>query len=125
MENQHFIGHQQVLIKDKLVIAVLVFNEHNEDIFKQTFSKFEYDEIVDLCKLQEENKDTSTGIGFSWDGQKFHYKPFESWTLGEDAHWHPPVARPEGDYDWNEATTSWEVGKKSGKEKTCVTGDCD
>jgi hypothetical protein len=38
-------------------------------------------------------------------------KPFASWVLNEEtAQWEAPVARPEGEgnYVWDEETTSWE-----------------
>jgi hypothetical protein len=122
---EHYIGHQQALIKDNLVIAVLVFNEHDPVLMYETFQKFDYDEIVDLCKLQKGNKDTSTGLGFLWDGKKFHYKPFNSWILGEDAHWHAPIEKPEGDYIWNEENISWELRKLNKNGEPCITGECE
>lgn len=56
------------------------------------------------------------GEGFLWDpefgdgGAFIAPKPFESWTLDENAKWQPPVAYPEGEgfYTWNEETTSWD-----------------
>ena len=35
-------------------------------------------------------------------------KPFASWVLNADNTWEAPVARPEeGNYTWDEYTTSW------------------
>jgi hypothetical protein len=100
---EHFPGHQQALIKNNLVIAVLVFNEHNIDLMNQTFRKFEYDEVVDLCKVN-----LSAGLGDSWDGLKFHIKQFQSWTLNKNNSWDPPIKKPEGNYYWNEEAFKWE-----------------
>ena len=37
-------------------------------------------------------------------------KPYPSWTLDASHDWQAPVAQPDDgkDYNWNEATTSWE-----------------
>jgi hypothetical protein len=34
-------------------------------------------------------------------------KPYPSWILNILNEWEAPVIRPEGDYIWNESTTSW------------------
>ena len=52
------------------------------------------------------------GIGFTYDRERdafYDQRPYPSWTLDEETcHWVPPVAHPgDGDYEWNEATTSW------------------
>jgi hypothetical protein len=98
----HFPGHQQALVKNNLCVAVLSFSEHDELLMNETFNKFEYDLVLNLCEIQ---KDAS--IGTSWDGLNFNIKLFESWTLGEDLKWHAPTPKPEGDFFWNEETSSW------------------
>jgi hypothetical protein len=48
------------------------------------------------------------GIGYSWDGTGFAApQPYPSWTLDDDYQWQPPVARPGGDYRWDEETLAW------------------
>ena len=37
-------------------------------------------------------------------------QPFPSWTLDENHDWQPPIAAPEGNYNWNESTNSWDFG---------------
>ena len=55
------------------------------------------------------------GIGYTYDSTRDAFippQPYSSWTLDETTcQWEPPVAIPDDDnlYDWNEATTSWEV----------------
>lgn len=41
-------------------------------------------------------------------------KMFDSWTLGDDCKWHPPVARPEDGkwHDWNEEKQEWVLNPK-------------
>ena len=51
------------------------------------------------------------GIGFTYDNELDAFippKPFDSWILNEEtAQWEAPTPRPEGDYYWDEETTSW------------------
>jgi hypothetical protein len=51
------------------------------------------------------------GIGFTYDEERDAFippKPFDSWVLDKDTClWEAPVPKPEGDYEWDEATTSW------------------
>ena len=55
------------------------------------------------------------GVGYSYDPQRDAFiepKPFDSWTLNETTClWEAPVALPdtENRYNWNEATTSWDL----------------
>jgi hypothetical protein len=115
MDN-HFPGHQQALLKDNIVIAVLVFNEHNEELFQETFKKFDYDAVINLCEVNQD-----APLGGSWDGKNFHIKYYESWTLGEDLRWHAPKEKPEGDYYWDEYKLEWiqmEECKTCGNEES-------
>jgi len=51
------------------------------------------------------------GIGYSYDPVADAFippQPFASWALNADTGlWNAPVAKPEGNYAWDEATTSW------------------
>ena len=51
------------------------------------------------------------GIGYTYDAQRDAFiapKPYHSWVLVEETcQWTAPVAKPEGMYSWDEATTSW------------------
>ena len=33
--------------------------------------------------------------------------PYPSWTLDSNCIWQPPVAKPDGNYEWNEENTEW------------------
>ena len=52
------------------------------------------------------------GIGFTYNAQLDAFispKPFASWTLDEETClWNAPVARPDGQYRWNEDILNWE-----------------
>jgi len=52
------------------------------------------------------------GVGFTYDLELDAFippKPYESWTLDEDAQWQAPTPYPqdEKNYYWNEPTLSW------------------
>jgi hypothetical protein len=51
------------------------------------------------------------GIGYTYDAGRDAFiapKPFNSWVLNETTClWEAPVAKPEGQYSWNEDTLSW------------------
>jgi hypothetical protein len=53
------------------------------------------------------------GIGYTYDSQRDAFippKPYASWTLDEETClWNAPVARPEGNYTWNEDEQSWDL----------------
>jgi hypothetical protein len=51
------------------------------------------------------------GIGYTYNTDLDAFippKPYASWVLDEETClWNAPVARPEGNYTWNEDTLSW------------------
>jgi hypothetical protein len=53
------------------------------------------------------------GIGFIYDQARdafYEPSPFPSWTLNEEGcYWEAPVAKPDGDYRWNEETETWDA----------------
>jgi hypothetical protein len=68
-----------------------------------------------VCKRTSYNgniRKNYAGIGYTYDAELDAFiapKPFESWILDEStATWEPPIAKPEGLYNWDEATVSWQ-----------------
>ena len=52
------------------------------------------------------------GIGNKYDPELDAFisnQPYPSWSLNSDHHWEAPTPKPDGDYFWNEGTTSWDV----------------
>jgi hypothetical protein len=51
------------------------------------------------------------GIGYTYNRELDAFippKPFASWILDEETClWNAPIAKPEGNYTWNEDTLSW------------------
>lgn len=51
------------------------------------------------------------GVGYTYDAVRDAFippTPYASWVLNEDTClWNAPVAKPDGDFGWDEATLSW------------------
>lgn len=51
------------------------------------------------------------GIGFTYHSEDENFsppQPYPSWILNTETYkWEAPVERPEGNYRWDEDTTSW------------------
>ena len=50
------------------------------------------------------------GIGYTYNETADVFiapKPYESWTLDSNYDWQAPVAKPEGNYNWDEAALAW------------------
>ncbi len=69
------------------------------------------------------------GINFTYDSTNDVFiepKEFDSWVLGEDFHWHPPISQPirEGyDYFWDEENQSWTEEKNPNWNEETQTWD--
>jgi hypothetical protein len=54
------------------------------------------------------------GIGYTYDTEKDAFipqKPYPSWLLNETSClWEAPVEKPDGTYNWNEETQTWDAG---------------
>lgn len=98
----HFPAHQQALLLDKRVVAVLAFGEHDEDVMADTFAKVEHDEVVDCCEVM-----LQAVLGAYWNGTKFNIQPHESWTVDENLEWQAPKPKPADDYYWDEFNLEW------------------
>jgi len=52
------------------------------------------------------------GIGYTYNAQLDAFippKPYASWVLDEETClWNAPIAKPEGNYTWNEDSLTWE-----------------
>lgn len=107
MDRDHFPGHQQALLKNNIVIAVLSFSSHEEDLFQKTFSNFDYDNVINLCNYKRD-----AVLGSVWINGGFSVKPYESWILNYETYeWEPPTPRPDDGYDyfWNEDSKTWNI----------------
>ena len=112
MENK---SHIQVLLKNNIVIAEIVFEDNDPVVMAETFENFDYDQVIDTRR-----KEVSLGgLGAAWNGKKFIPKPYPSWTLSENLTWEPPIPKSADNYYWDEFVGNW-VEKQL--EKDCI--DC-
>jgi len=100
MENK---SHIQVLLKNNIVIAELVFEDNNDLIMADTFEQFDYDQIIDTRRKEV----ILGGLGAVWNGKEFIKKPYPSWILSDNLTWEPPVPKPKGNYAWDENKQQW------------------
>jgi hypothetical protein len=52
------------------------------------------------------------GIGYTYDAEKDVFiepQPYPSWLLNADFLWEAPISKPDGNYVWDELTTTWVV----------------
>lgn len=109
----------QVLLKDNIVIAELVFEDNDPVVMQETFDKFNYDQVINPRWKQI----PLGGVGSAWNGTSFVPQPFPSWTLDNTFHWQPPKPKPDGDYNWDETKSKWVFTDNSDKVSDCI--DCD
>jgi hypothetical protein len=110
MENKN---HIQVLLKNNIVIAEIVFENNDPVLMAETFEQFDYDQVIDTRRKEV----SLAGLGAAWNGQEFIAQPYPSWTLSENFTWEPPKPKPDsqGDYDWDwdEKNQTWIVKDNS------------
>jgi hypothetical protein len=102
----HFYGHQKAVVRDNLVIAVLSFSDHIDNVDVEYNE--DYDVIIDLCNI-----DRDAFIGDAWDGNGFKSKPYPSWLLLDSIEWVAPVAKPGKNFVWDEESLSWNATEDS------------
>jgi hypothetical protein len=100
---KHNNGHIQILLKDNIVIAELVFNTHDNLIINETIKKFDYTQIINTC----EEEIAPAGLGSFWNGEKLIPKPFKGWHLNENFEWEAPFPKPGDDFSWDDYAGLW------------------
>jgi hypothetical protein len=108
------MAHYAFLDENNIVTEVIVGIDETE-LIEDTDPETWYGNFRgQVCKRTSYNgnyRKNYAGIGYTYDAELDAFiapKPFESWVLDEDtATWEAPVAKPEGDYLWDEATVSW------------------
>jgi len=103
-EDNHFTAHQQALLKNDVVIAVLAFPHHSDESMQEAFAKFDYDTVIDLCDVNKE-----AFLGSVWDGTDFNIQPYPSWVLNEKKQWEAPYPEPDDGkgHWWDESRKVW------------------
>jgi hypothetical protein len=108
------MAHYAFLNNDNIVTEVIVGIDETELIEELDPETWYGNFRGQVCKRTSYNgniRKNYAGIGYTYDVDLDAFiapKPFESWVLDEGtANWEAPVAKPEGDYFWDEATISW------------------
>ena len=114
------MAHYAFLAENNIVTEVIVGKEEGNYDWEQHYGSFR----GQACKRTSYNtnggvhsgggtpfRKNYASVGYIYDPNRDAFippKPYTSWVLNEETcHWNAPVARPEGDYDWNEETLSW------------------
>jgi hypothetical protein len=108
------MAHYAFLDSNNIVTEVIVGIDETELIEDKDPETWYGNFRGQVCKRTSYNgnyRKNYAGIGYAYDAELDAFiapKPFESWVLDEDtATWEAPVAKPEGNYAWDEATISW------------------
>jgi hypothetical protein len=108
------MAHYAFLDENNIVTEVIVGTDETEQIEGEEPEAWYAEFRGQTCKRTSYNgniRKNYAGIGFTYDAELDAFiapKPFESWVLDEEtARWEAPVARPEGNYRWDEETISW------------------
>lgn len=89
-------------IKNEKVINTVVFDNPTQELL----DTFKNDQQLDSIILASDK----AVIGSTWDGVNFILpQPYESWILGEDFYWKPPIEYPQDGmmYEWDESIKNW------------------
>jgi hypothetical protein len=89
-----------VIKENGVVVNTILWADHTPDqLIGDGITDFE--EVTDL--------DPRPGIGWIWDEINGYRppSPFPSWVWNV-VQWEAPIAKPEGDYSWNEETQTWD-----------------
>jgi hypothetical protein len=105
--NEHFVAHQQALVKDNIVRAVFAFEEHDTEVMESIFANHidDYDTIVDLCVVKKD-----AYVDGAWTGTEFVMRPYANWTYNTATKvFDPPQEYPTDGkyYYWVEDKNSW------------------
>ena len=108
------MAHYAFLDSDNIVTEVIVGIDETELIEGLDTETWYGNFRGQVCKRTSYNaniRKNYAGIGFTYDPNLDAFispKPFESWVLDEEtARWEAPAPMPEGNYRWDETTTSW------------------
>jgi hypothetical protein len=107
------MAHYAFLNENNVVTEVIVGKDETELIDGLSPEEWYGNFRGQVCKRTSYNNNIRkqyAGVGFTYDESADVFitpQPFPSWSLDENHDWQPPVGKPEGDYTWDEATTSW------------------
>lgn len=108
---QYYANVTTGVISDIQVIADALVEGHGEQAGADLLTDLFGGSWVRFSKTGEFRYNRAfTGGLYDAEADAFYApQPFPSWTLDSAFQWQAPVAKPEGDYTWNEETQTWEV----------------
>ena len=108
------MAHYAFLDDNNLVTEVIVGIDETELIESKDPETWYGEFRGQVCKRTSYNgniRKNYAGIGFTYDAERDAFiapKPFASWVLNEETcTWEAPVPKPDGNYRWNEDSSSW------------------
>jgi hypothetical protein len=108
------MAHYAFLDENNIVTQVITGIDETELIEGKDPETWYSEFTGQACKRTSYNgniRKNYAAIGFTYDSQLDAFippKPYESWVLNQTtAQWEAPVPMPEGNYTWDETTTSW------------------
>ncbi len=114
------MAHYAFLDENNVVTDVIVGKDENELIEGLTPEEWYGNFRGQRCIRTSYNHNIRkqyAGIGFTYNEVADVFvraQPFPSWTLDSNHDWQPPTPRPEGVYEWNEASLSWQQIQDAG-----------
>lgn len=112
------MAHYAFLDENNIVTEVITGIDETELIEGKTPETWYGEFRGQTCKRTSYNSNIRknyAGIGFFYDEVLDAFippNPFTSWILNENtATWQPPIPKPDGDFYWDEQTTSWQITK--------------
>ena len=114
LAKEGIMAHYAFLNDENTVVEVIVGIDETE-LIEGLHPEVWYSNFRGLtCKRTSYNgnyRKNYAGIGFTYNAELDAFiapKPFDSWILNEEtASWEAPIAKPEGNYNWDEQTASW------------------
>ena len=107
------MAHYAFLDENNIVTEVIVGIDETELIEGLDTETWYGNFRGQVCKRTSYNnriRKQYAGIGYTYDTDADVFialKPFASWSLDNNFDWQPPTPKPDGNWYWDEATTSW------------------
>ena len=108
------MAHYAFIDENNIVTEVIVGTDETELIEGKDPETWYGEFRGQVCKRTSYNgniRKNYAGIGFTYDAGLDAFlppQPYSSWVLDEEtAQWKAPVAKPEGNYTWDEDSVSW------------------
>jgi hypothetical protein len=107
------MAHYAFLDENNIVTEVITGKDETELIDGVTPEQWYGNYRGQICVRTSYNNNIRkqyAGIGFTYDADADVFissQPFPSWSLDSNYDWQPPTPKPEGDWMWDEQTTTW------------------